>query len=227
MTRVILFDAAGTLIRVRGSVGAAYSSIAAAHGVEVPPADLETAFGDAFGKMPPLCFPGRSAAELPALERGWWKTLVREVFRQQEFPDFDAYFDELFAYFAEPLSWELFFDVRSTLDQLRDRGLRLGIVSNFDGRLTRICEGLGLLPYFEVVVMSARAGFAKPDPRIFLATLEALGEAPADALHIGDSEKEDVRGARDAGLQALLIDRSGGAPQPHGIRDLRRIVDHL
>lgn len=227
MIRVVLFDAAGTLLRVRGSVGAAYSSIAATHGVEVPAETIEAAFHAAFDRMPPLCFPNRPDAELPELEREWWKTLVRRVHQDGAFADFDAYFDELFEYFANPLSWALFPDVRTTLESLSDRGVRMGVVSNFDGRLLRICEGLGLTRFFDTIVMSSRAGHAKPDPGIFLAALDALGGVPAEALHVGDSEEEDVRGAQSAGLRALLITRRRPQRRDGEIDDLRRLLGHL
>jgi putative hydrolase of the HAD superfamily len=97
----------------------------------------------------------------------------------------------------------LFPDVIAALESLSDRGVPMGIVSNFDGRLVRICEGLRLVPFFETVMMSARAGYAKPDARIFRAALETLGVATAaEALHVGDSVEEDVRGAQAAGLRA-------------------------
>jgi putative hydrolase of the HAD superfamily len=227
MTRVVLFDAAGTLMRVRGSVGTAYSSIAAAHGVEVPAQEIETAFVASFGRRPPLCFPDQPAAALPTLERKWWKELVLEVFGKAKFADFDAYFDELFDYFADPLSWELFPDVMSAVELLCDRGIRMGVISNFDGRLTGICEGLGLTPYLDAIVMSARVGYAKPDPGIFRVALEVMGAIPAEALHVGNSEEEDVRGAQGAGLRALLITRRGRSERRGEIDDLRRLVDHL
>lgn len=227
MTRVVLFDAAGTLMRVRGSVGAAYSSIAAAHGVGVAAEDIEVAFREAFRRMPALCFPGQPAAALPSLERDWWKRLVRDVFGGAPFDDFDAYFDELFEYFADPLHWELFDDVTPALRLLRDRGIRAAVVSNFDGRLTRICEGLELAQFFDAIVMSGRAGYAKPDPRIFRVALDAVGGVPAEALHVGDSEIEDVRGAESAGLRALRIVRRGQPRLPGEIGDLRRLVDYL
>lgn len=227
MIRAVLFDAAGTLIRVRGSVGEAYAAVAAAHGVSVADDEIEQRFGTAFRHMPPLCFPGRSLAEIPALERNWWKELVRRVFAGVAFPDFDAYFEELFEHFADPLSWELFPDVRPALDALADRAVRMAVVSNFDGRLTRICEGLGIEPFFETIVMSGRAGAAKPDAEIFRVALQAVGADAGEALHVGDSFEDDVRGAQSAGLRALRIARgeAGGGAQEIG--DLRLVLDHL
>jgi putative hydrolase of the HAD superfamily len=227
MTRGVLFDAGGTLIRVRGSVGAVYAGVAAAHAVEVCEDEIEGRFRTAFARMPPLCFPAASPADLPALEREWWKDLVRKIYTGVAFPDFDAYFNDLFEYFADPLSWELFPDVRSALESLYERGVRMGIVSNFDGRLLRICEGLGIASFFDTIALSARVGHAKPDPRIFQIALGPLDVVAGEALHVGDSEEEDVVGAQSAGLRALLIDRYRKRSRPGQIDDLRRVVDLL
>lgn len=227
MLRAVFFDAGGTLIRVQGSVGAAYAAIAAAHDVRVAAEEIETRFAAAFRRMPPLCFPGRHTEEIAALEHGWWKHLVRHVFAGVPFRNFDAYFEELFDYFADPLSWELFPDVRPALESLATRGMRMGIVSNFDGRLPRICAGLGIAPFFETVVMSGSAGYAKPAAEIFRIALDTLGVAAAEALHVGDSLEEDVGGAQSAGLQARLIRRRDTRGHPQEIDDLRRIVDQI
>ena len=221
--KAVLFDAADTLFRIRGSVGAAYGVVAARHGVAVTAADVERCFRGVFRGMPPLAFPGAAEAELLRLEYAWWRQLVASVFAGTRFNDFDAFFADLFEYFAYGDSWELFPDTVPALTALRARGLRLAIVSNFDGRLTRICEGLGIGAYFDAIVMSARVGAAKPDPRIFAVALQRLGVGAAEAVHVGDSLREDVAGARSAGLQATLIRRDTPASGPDVVCDLSQI----
>jgi putative hydrolase of the HAD superfamily len=214
-------------MRVRGSVGAAYAGVAAEHGVELDADDTEARFRAAFERMPPLCFPAGLEAELPELERDWWKRLVREVLSHVDFADFGAYFDQLFDYFTDAQSWELYPDVRTALEGIESRGARMAVVSNFDARLTRICEGLGIAAFFDAVVISSRCGHAKPDPSIFQIALKQIGVPPGEALHVGDSEAEDIRGAEAAGLRALLVIRRGTATPPGQIDDLRRIVDEV
>jgi putative hydrolase of the HAD superfamily len=209
MTKAVLFDAGGTLFRVRGSVGDAYATVAARHGVTVTADEIELHFRAAFRQMPPLAFPNALPDELPQREFTWWKQLVATVFTGARFADFDAFFGELFDYFADATAWDLFPDTRPALDALKARDLRLGLVSNFDGRLIRICEGLGIAGSFDAIVMSGRAGFAKPDPRIFGIALSALGVGATEAIHVGDNEREDLEGARAAGLRGILICRDG------------------
>jgi putative hydrolase of the HAD superfamily len=101
-------------------------------------------------------------------------------------------------------------DAPPALDALRTRGLRLVCVSNWDYALAEVLERCGLGDRFHAVVTSAGVGERKPDPRIFLAALDAVDCEPAEALHVGDTPAEDIEGASAAGIPALLLDRSGG-----------------
>ena len=83
---------------------------------------------------------------------------------------------------------------------LRSRGLALAVVSNWDVGLAEHLERIGAAPLFGVIVTSAEAGAAKPDPAVFRLALERLGVDPGRALHVGD-ENEDEEGARAAGMR--------------------------
>ena len=108
----------------------------------------------------------------------------------------------------------------ATLERLRAAGLRLGVVSNSDGRVEAALTAAGLRDCFEVVIDSALFGSEKPDPAIFRAALEALGVAPNEALYVGDLYEVDVLGARAAGIEAiLLLPETTAAPS-----DVRRIA---
>jgi HAD superfamily hydrolase (TIGR01549 family) len=102
--------------------------------------------------------------------------------------------------------WE---DAAPALTQLRETGLRLVVVSNWDCSLPEVLDGAGLGELVDAVVTSAVVGAAKPDPRIFEAALEVAGCRPGQALHVGDSPENDLMGAVGAGLRGLLLDRSG------------------
>ncbi len=104
-------------------------------------------------------------------------------------------------------------DAHDALTRLRDAGLRLGVVSNSDGRVEEALEVAGLRPYFEVVMDSTLAGVEKPDPAIFVSALEALGVEPAAALYVGDLYEVDVLGARAAGMDAVLLLPAGAPPR--------------
>jgi len=120
-------------------------------------------------------------------------------------------------------------DAHDALARLRRAGLKLGVVSNSDGRVEEALEAAGLLVYFDVVVDSGVAGVEKPDPAIFLAALEALDVRPAEALHVGDLYEVDVIGANAAGIPAVLL-VPPTAPRPLGcaaVDSLRALADDL
>jgi HAD superfamily hydrolase (TIGR01549 family) len=101
---------------------------------------------------------------------------------------------------------------RDALARLRAAGLRLGIVSNSDGRVDQALSAAGLREYFDVVIDSSVFGTEKPDPAIFRAALDALEVAPEEALYVGDLYDVDIVGARAAGMEGVLL-TSGGVGQ--------------
>jgi putative hydrolase of the HAD superfamily len=103
----------------------------------------------------------------------------------------------------------LFDDVLSTLDALKKRGLKLGLISNIERNMTGALDELGLSPRLDVVVTSQDAGANKPQPEIFQFALRKAGLGPAEAIYIGDQYQVDIIGARGAGMKAILIDRAG------------------
>lgn len=214
MLKVIFFDAAGTLIHPRRPVGESYAEIAIRFGNKAGAGEVSSAFRRAFSQARPLAFgPRRGREELRRLEREWWRAVVAETFASLgELNDFEAYFDALFAYFAQPRSWEVSADAPDLLRALRGQGIELGIISNFDYRVVQILEGLGLLEYFDSVTLSAEAGWAKPAPEIFQTALAAHQAAPDQGLHVGDSTHLDIAGAKAVGLEAILVRRHGDAP---------------
>jgi putative hydrolase of the HAD superfamily len=196
----------------------------------VTPAELFERFSICFDDAPPLAFPGAATAEIEPLERQWWKRLVAQIFEPWgEFAQFDDYFDELFAYYADADAWLLYPEVVETLAALKQRGLILAVISNFDSRLVRILDGLNVGASFAQIFVSSAVGYAKPQARIFDIALTRFGLIPGQALHIGDSETNDLAGARNAGVRALLVDRdlAAGSAPPDRVHSLRQILDHL
>jgi len=207
--RAVTLDAAGTLFTVAEPVGETYARIAGRHGLGVGAARAEEGFRRAFATAPPLAFPGASPTRLDAHERAWWYAIVRQALAATAGPELDACFAELYAHYASAAAWRVLPEAPGVLADLRARGLRLAVVSNFDGRLGRVLDGLELRPLVDAVIVSSRAGSAKPDPAIFHAALAALDVRAGEALHVGDGPVEDALGALGAGLRAALV---GGRP---------------
>ncbi len=206
----VLFDAAGTLIELREPVGDTYSQIARDYGVDLSPSRISDAFHPIFAHAPAMVFPNAPIHEIPALEREWWRTIVRSTFLAADpaasFRDFESFFDTLFHVMGRPEAWCEARGARDLLVELRSRRWATGIVSNFDRRLLAILESLGLASLFDAVVLASDVGAAKPDPAIFHRALERLGVSHCDAVVVGNDAEQDLEGARNAGLRAIDVD---------------------
>jgi HAD superfamily hydrolase (TIGR01549 family) len=97
------------------------------------------------------------------------------------------------------------------------RSFRLGVISNFYGNLRDVLRHEGLLGFFQVVIDSTEVGLTKPDPGIFHAACNALGVAPGEVAHVGDSYPRDVMGARGAGLSAVWLAPDAPATPDAGV----------
>lgn len=204
----VTFDAGNTLLYCDPSPEEIYADALSRHGRPVEPDEVGPAFRGAWAAMQRRTTAG--ADRYGGDERAFWGEILRDVLdRLDHGAPWRHLLDELYAAFARTEVWHLYDDSLPTLEALRERGVRLAVVSNWDRRLGEILEGLGLEGYFETVVVSAVEGFEKPDGRIFRTAVERLGVAPAAALHVGDSPREDYEGARASGLGAALIDRDG------------------
>jgi putative hydrolase of the HAD superfamily len=125
---------------------------------------------------------------------------------------------------VEAIRFDAYPDAVPALRELRERGLRLVAVSNWDCSLPQVLERCGLGELLDGAVSSAVAGARKPDPAIFQQALELAEVEPDEALHVGDTAEEDVDGARAAGIRPLLIDRDGNGGD---ISSLEEIREHL
>ena len=224
--RVVFFDAAGTLFHVKGSVGQIYLDHAVKYGVNVSQDLLQQGFQRAFADAPPMAFSVSDPKQIKACERLWWFDVVHNVFyRAGMFEGFDQYFDEVFTYFSGPEAWTLYPETMTTLQALEQRGLELGVISNFDSRLYEILVGLGIDRFFDSVTISSVAGVAKPSPQIFQRALTKHQAAASEALHVGDSLREDVQGAAAAGLKALLLQRELEPALVSGDETIRNLTE--
>ena len=105
------------------------------------------------------------------------------------------YFERLYAHYARGEAWTVREGAHALLAAWPS-----AIVSNWDTRLRPLLADLGLEA--QALLVSGELGFEKPDRRIFYEVLRHLGLEPGEVLHVGDSLRDDVEGARAAGLRA-------------------------
>jgi FMN phosphatase YigB (HAD superfamily) len=116
-----------------------------------------------------------------------------------------------------------------TLDQLKDEGYRMSIVSNADGRVEEELHNLQMRGYFERVYDSNVVGVEKPEPVIYEMALNDLGLRPEKAVFVGDMFYIDIWGANRAGIPGLHLDPLGLYEEWPGARvqDLRQLPGWL
>jgi putative hydrolase of the HAD superfamily len=222
--QVIFFDVGGTLFEVNGSVGEIYSRFARSYCIDRDPDALTASFSRSFREQPPLAFPaGTTEVELHRLERDWWRRLVLDVV--SDFPRFDEFFREVYEFFRRREAWVMFDDVIPTLTALKDLGMQLAIISNYDSRLDDLLRAFEIESYFDGVHISSRLGAAKPDREIFRAALRRHRVEPQRALHAGDSLKEDAEGASLAGMYGVLLDRTRSSGMNDGLIRISRLEE--
>jgi putative hydrolase of the HAD superfamily len=239
--QVIFLDAVGTLFGIRGSVGKIYQHFAATAGVQVDAKALNQAFFQSFAAAPRAAFPGVPQAQIPQLEYNWWRAVAAQSFARvealEQFADFDAFFQPLFAYFVTADPWELYAEVPQVLAAWQAAGIRLGVLSNFDSRLHQVLQALEIRHFFSSVTISTQVGAAKPEPDIFTAALQEQSlqdlDSPNQAWHIGDSWSEDVVGAHAAGLTPIWLNRkqplfaSKTSQEPTHVQTVSRLSELL
>lgn len=115
--------------------------------------------------------------------------------------------EQAFALFDTAQSYALFPDVLPVLTAVRERGLKMGVISDWGIGLGLILRHHDLIQYFDFAVISANVRLAKPNPALFETALHRADVIPDYAVHIGDSYPLDVLGARAAGITPILLDR--------------------
>ena len=218
--RAVLFDLGDTLIRLTGSGEELLRRAAASLGhAGLDPADVAQVWRRVLERA-------SSAEELAkgrdlstARHREVWTALYEAAGCERLLPGLGGALYELS---VRADSWEAFPDSLPTLRAVRDRGLRIGVVSDtgFDFRPALV--RLGLSPYLDTVVLSYEQGICKPDPTLFRTACERLRVEPAEVLMVGDNPITDS-GAVLAGIHVLLLPT---AP-PGGPRGLRHVLSLL
>ena len=174
-------------------------------------------------ELDPACYDAARAAAVDAIQRH--RDLVHDedvwiAFTEQIVLGMGSELDEAAARrcaIEMVREWErhenfsLYEDATPVLDELRRRGLKIGLVSNGQRDLDEFTVHHGL--DVDAAVGSKSHGRIKPHPAIFEAALDALGVTAGETAMVGDSFEDDIEGARALGMRAILLDRDGRFPE--------------
>jgi putative hydrolase of the HAD superfamily len=236
LPEVVFLDVGDTLVRAHPSWAAVYRSVLREFGIRVDEPTLREALDDTFGAGGEYVEGPFAATREASYQRlKTFDARVLAALGQPEPPD--AFFRALEAAFAERSAWWVFEDVPPALNALADAGYRLAVISNWSWSAPELLHTLELARHFEALVISDRVGYLKPHRLIFEHALEVMGVTSERAVHVGDSLRADIDGARGAGIRPALIDRrthvhgDGHPPEPPTdvplIHDLFGLLDLL
>ena len=217
----VYFDAVGTLLFPRQPVAHTYAQFARRHGINVNEDAIATAFRDAFARQERLDSQhGWRTDELR--EKARWRAIVAEVVPVE---NSDTCFDELWSWYGKPEAWSANPQSGEVLIELVQRGLIVGIASNFDSRLAALIDEIPDLAIArDRCVISSRIGWRKPAREFFSAVVQNAGTPPDQVLYVGDDVRNDIQGARSAGLRSCLYDPEAQIDDGPSIRCLRDLL---
>lgn len=202
-TAAVFFDVDFTLIHPGSRFqGSGYAESCARRGVQVDPASFERAVAGAAAVL-------ESADQL--YEAALFVRYTRRIIELMggTGPEVDRIAREIYDDWAEHGHFSLYDDVPETLATLHARGFKLGLISNTHRCLASFQAHFELDGLISVALSSSDHGFMKPHPSIFRAALELMQVRAGDAAMVGDSLAHDVLGARQAGMQGILLTRGG------------------
>jgi putative hydrolase of the HAD superfamily len=203
----VFFDVGETLIHPHPTFPDLFAKILRGEGHDVTPDMVRERMHVVFDRF-------RSAAQTNELwttsterSRRFWQDVYEIFLRELGVPNADGLIDVVYGEFTDLSNYRLFDDVPAVLDRLREAGVVLGVVSNFEAWLEGLLDELGVTHYFSVRVISGVEGMEKPDPRIFELAMSRAGVAPDASVYVGDNPEFDVDPALALGMFPVLIDR--------------------
>ncbi len=213
----VLFDVGDTLIRLSGSGETLLHRAAASLGADpLDPAEVSHAWRRVLARSGTAEELAKGRDLSSARHREVWVELYQAAGCERLA---SGLCETLYRLTVSADSWEAFPDAVPTLCALRERGLRIGVVSDTGFDLRPALDLLGLSPLLDTVVLSYEYGLCKPDPAVFRTACARLGVSPARTLMVGDNPLTDS-GAVSAGMYVFLLP----APAPTGPRGLRHVL---
>jgi putative hydrolase of the HAD superfamily len=216
--RAVFFDAGETLVHPHPTFPDLFSKVLAREGYDVDTEMIRERIHVVSDRFAHAAETNELWTTTPERSRAFWHDVYGIFFRELGISDANGLIDTVYAEFTDLANYALFEDVVPMLRRLRNAGLRLGVISNFEEWLERLLDQLGVGEYFDVRVISGVEGMEKPDPRIFELAMSRAGVDAGSSVHVGDSPTFDAEPAAALGMLPVLIDRRERFPDTPGTR---------
>jgi putative hydrolase of the HAD superfamily len=224
--RGIVFDAVGTTLRPAPPFPVIYQAAARRLGIELEQPAIFAKFVTSFGASDNYDRDVLKYTDSEQREHDRWHAIVSSVFAEYlSGPALETLFEELFAHYGKPESWQLFDDVAACWNNLRQRGYRVGIGSNYDSRLESVVAGQPPLNDNDGLFISSLVGYRKPACEFYDAIAAEWKLQPDELLMVGDDLLNDYQGARAAGWHAIFLDRDSKRLEERGLKSLNELCD--
>jgi putative hydrolase of the HAD superfamily len=223
--RGVFFDVGETLVHVDPSFADLFVAVLAGAGHTRSVEEVRSASAHVYARFSEAARDGSMWTTSPERSRTFWTSVYERMLGELGVAHGDGLTTTLHRAFSRLENYVLFDDVRPTLVSLREAGLLLGIVSNFEAWLEDWFGVHELLETFPVRVISGIEGIEKPDERIFRLALERASLSPQESAYVGDDPEFDVDPPAALGMFPVLVDRRNRFPDHAGPRvtDLREL----
>ena len=202
--RAVVFDVVGTLVEPQPTVAVAYQRVAARHGVERNPEEIQQLFKAAWRRQEAIDSAAHPAhATSRSRERDRWRQIVADVFADAAATA--PIFDELWDHFGSPSAWRPLAHGSDLMRQALDAGATVALASNFDERLLTIACHVDPLVRAQHVFASSEIGWRKPAAEFFRCIESRLGCQPHELLLVGDDPELDIAAGERAGWHVLRV----------------------
>ena len=227
--RAVFFDVGETLVHVDPTFADLFVTVLAGAGHERSVEEVRDASAHVYARFSEAARDGSLWTTTPERSRAFWTSVYERMLGELGVVDQDGLASTLHREFTRMENYVLFDDVLPAITSLRDAGVLLGIVSNFEAWLEDWFGAHELLEDFPVRVISGIEGIEKPDERIFRLALDRASVSAEESAYVGDNPEFDVDPPAALGMFPILVDRRDRFPAHAGARvtDLRELSSIL
>lgn len=212
----IYTDVGDTLLFLKSSAGETYFNILQKYGVagkDMNAGDFKKVFKESWNEMSSDLPPDGKDRFIshPRGTRGWWEDLI-DIFsvklsgKKIQNPKI---YEEIFNALDDPDVWILEPTLNELLTFAKENHIGIGIISNWDLRLRELLTSIGIIHYFDPVIVSSEFGYEKPSALIFEKAMQITGLPPESHIYVGDKIHFDYTPTKALGWQSYILDPAG------------------